>query len=119
MSETTEEVTRKPEADAQEIPVRSVVCAIPKDLEPFRPAISAAIFYLSLGREPRDLSKWENIPRSACKSTRMAVYGRSVRLLERLSARLGSERQAVIRALAWVAEQPADQIHFLSSTTIY
>lgn len=96
---------------------RAPVHAIPAELQPYKAGLPAGLFYLAIGRDFPDVSEYTAIPRAACKSTRFRVDGPTSAWLDALTARTGSERQAVITALAWIASQPKQQIPTLLSMT--
>lgn len=89
------------------------VMKIPAELKPYRAALGAGLFHLALGASPP-----ENVPSGDCKSTRIKVEGAAFGYLESLAPRFGSNRQAVIHALAWVADQPAHRRALLAHTII-
>lgn len=97
---------------------RQVIQALPETLSPYRAALSAGLFYLALGQEIPDLTAYTEVRRADCKSTRCPLQPGAVRYLDKLTDQLGSERKAVIAALAFIANQPKDLLPLYQSMTL-
>lgn len=90
-----------------------ITLTAPVELKPYRNAVNVGLFYLALGNAPMG-----ELPTAECKSMRVKVSGEARPYLERLTPRFGSQRQAIINALAWVAAQPPERRALLQETII-
>jgi hypothetical protein len=91
-----------------------IYARIPIELEPYRPAIGAALFYLAVGAK-------EPAPAPAQGDTtkvRIKVSPTAKGYLDALTVRFGSQNQTVIAALAWVAAQEPARRALLENTII-
>lgn len=98
------------EVESQEL---NLIVNIPAELEQYRSAIEASLFYLSLGATPAD-----PLPTGDCKSSRIKIRVPALTYLKCLTARFGSQRQAIINALAWASTQDESRRAMLENTVI-
>lgn len=92
---------------------QEIVVKIPAELEPFRDAIGAGLFYLALDPKPAT-----HYPMNGCGPARIKLSPQASAYLDRLTPHYGSTRQTIINALAWVATQDEARRALLKNTVI-
>ncbi len=83
---------------------RETVGKVPVELRELKDAAGIGLFYLAIGERPQQMPQ---VPESECKSTRFKLSPRAQQYLTQVKPNFGSERAALVAALALVAELPA------------